>query len=935
MAVDAPPFESEELFRSAFDSAPIGMSLTTLDGRWLRVNRALSDITGYSEDELLAMSFRDITHQDDLAENLDVLRRLVTGEISSSHEKRYVHKLGHVVWVRLDHTIVRDASGEPVCLVAQIQDVTEPKLAEAALQRRDAMLAAVASSAERLLQASDWRNVVDEVLAELGTAAAASRAYVFENHEDADGNPVTSQRFEWCAPGIAPQAANATLQCFPLATPGYEEWFERVAGGAAVQANVRDFPDGVREHHAEQDILSVLVVPVFVEKSWWGFIGFDECVAEREWAPAEVEALRAAVGALGAAIQHARAEERYRSLVEHLPLTTYVDNLDDGASSIYISPQIESLLGYTAEEWLADPDFFARILHPDDRATALKAEWPADDGPHRLEFRLVARDGRVVHVLDNYVIRRDAGGRRLHSQGYMLDVTELRHAEEALRETNETLQTLIEASPAAIIGFDRDGRVQRWNPAAERIFGWREEEVNGRFNPIVPEESREEFLGLLERILHGGSWTNLEIRRRRKDGTPVELSVASAPFRDAEGEIVGMISVLTDVTERKQLESQLVQAQRLESLGRLAGGIAHDFNNLLTSISGHTELLLAELEDGDARRSDAEEVARAAERAGALVRQLLTFSRNQVLQTHVVGLRAIVTDLETMLRHLIGEDVELVVELDPALGNVDADSGQIEQLIVNLVVNARDAMPGGGMVTIEGTNVLLDEATAARLSAEPGPYVMLRIGDNGLGMDDATRARAFEPFFTTKEQGKGTGLGLSTVYGIVTQSGGALELDSEPGLGTTFQIYLPLAEEAGETAEPGAEPVAAPRGSETVLLVEDDDAVRNLAERVLAEAGYEVLTASGGWEALELVGRYPNPIDLLLTDVVMPGMNGPELADRLGALRPETRVLFASGYTDGAVFRRELPGGTPAFIAKPFTPDALRRKVREALVVPA
>src|SRR5437773_9313187 len=384
--------------------------------------------------------------------------------------------------------------------------------------------------------------------------------------------------------------------------------------------------------------------------------------------------------------------------------------------------------------------------------------------------------------------------------------------------------------------------------------------------------------------------------------------------------------------DRARLEEQLRQAHKMEAIGRLAGGIAHDFNNLLTVINGYSELVLNSLGANLHARKNVEQIKKAGRRAATLTRQLLAFSRRQVLQLRVLDLNAVVTNFEAMLQPLIGEDILLEAVLQPGLGLVKVDPGQIEQIILNLTVNARDAMPEGGKLTIETANVELDEAYARRhVSVRPGPYVMLAISDTGCGMDAETQARIFEPFFTTKEPGKGTGLGLSTVYGIVKQSGGDIWVYSEPGRGTTFKIYLPWVEGAVETVEPGVAPARDVRGSETILLGEDDGGIRRLVRQVLAERGYWVLEAIHGTHAIQISEQHTVPIHLLVTDVVMPGMSGRDLAERLKPSRPNMKVLFMSGYTDKAIVHHgELDPGT-AVVRKQFTPDALARKLREVL----
>ena len=424
-----------------------------------------------------------------------------------------------------------------------------------------------------------------------------------------------------------------------------------------------------------------------------------------------------------------------------------------------------------------------------------------------------------------------------------------------------------------------------------------------------------------------------------RDGRVVWVEGHSTVICDNQGNPVGMRGVTTDITARKeaergraQLEEQLRQAQKIDSIGRLAGGVAHDFNNILTAIRGYAELMLLELAPGDPMRSSVTEISRAGERAADLTRQLLAFSRRQLLQPRVLALNSLIADSIKMLKRLLGEDIELVTLLDPELGNVKADAGQMEQVILNLALNARDAMPQGGKLTLETRNVILQEEYAQKhFSLQPGSHIMMTISDIGCGMDPQTLSHIFEPFFTTKEPGKGTGLGLSTVYGIVQQSGGSIWVYSEPGRGTTFKIYLPRIEEPLDEAGEKRIESDNPRGSETILVVEDDEIVRKLTCQALRRYGYQVIEAANGIEALLSCEKHPEPIPLMITDVVMPQISGPELATRLRLLHPETQVLYISGYTDDAVVRHGLLDAALYFLQKPFTPGALVHKVRDIL----
>jgi PAS domain S-box-containing protein len=451
---------------------------------------------------------------------------------------------------------------------------------------------------------------------------------------------------------------------------------------------------------------------------------------------------------------------------------------------------------------------------------------------------------------------------------------------------------------------------------------------------VHPDDREQAALTAAEEFNSGKGNFAMEFRWLAKDGRALWVQSNAVVVADQQGRPIGLRGVTIDITERKRLEEQFRQSQKLEAIGLLAGGIAHDFNNLLTVISGYSDITLRRMREEDPVHRNISEVKKAAERAAGLTRQLLAFSRKQVMQPKVLNLNNVIAELEKMLRRLIGEDVALHTAPQPELGSVKADPGQIEQIIMNLAINARDAMPRGGNLTIETANVYLDDEYARNhIAVTAGPFVLLAISDTGTGMDQETQTRAFEPFFTTKESGRGTGLGLSTVYGIVKQSGGNIWVYSELGRGTTFKIYLPRVDEGAQEYE-RAESEGATQGTETVLLAEDEEAVRKLARQILEMYGYHVLEAANGGAALLLCERHRGSIQLLITDVVMPEMSGRELADRLARLHPEMKVLFMSGYTDNAVVHHGVLIGETNFIQKPFPTEGLVRKVREVLDTP-
>jgi PAS domain S-box-containing protein len=684
-------------------------------------------------------------------------------------------------WSAAETDALRTAAG----LVAS---AIERQHAERDLRRRDEILESVSNAAERLLAEPDWREAVDELLERLGLAASASRAYLFECGVRADGEWVASQRKEWVAAGVTAELENELMQ---------DMCFEEVGLGRVVTLSLRnevysglvaDFPEAERKLFEDQGIRSIMTVPIHVDGDWWGFIGFDDCAAERAWGAAETDALRTAASLIAAAIKRERSEA-------------------------------------------------------------------------------------------------------------------------VLREHEQKLRAVFETALDAIFITDDERRYVDVNPAGCDFLGVARRDVIGkRIEDFLPPERRGGIEQQWRRFLQGPSQRE-EWETMRADGT-VRLAEASTHPHFLPGL---HIAFLRDVTDRKQLEAELLSAQKLESLGRLAGGVAHDFNNLLTGITGYASLLLERANgDGELRR-DLTEIKRAGERAAELTKQLLAFGRRQVLKSRPLDLNAVLADTGLLLRRLLGEHVELEILPAPGLGTVRADPGQLEQVIVNLAVNARDAMPDGGLLTISTRN------------AES--HVELVVTDTGVGMDEETRAQVFEPFFTTRELG--VGLGLASVHGIVHQSGGEVTVESAPGVGSTFVVRLPRVAESAEAALPAAEPEAAP-GTETILLVEDEDVVRELARRVLERQGYTVLTCANGSEAVELADADGRRIDLLLTDVVMPGLRGYEVAQRVSASRPDIKVLYMSGYAEDALVGRAQIAGN-ALIEKPFAIDALTRRVRETL----
>jgi PAS domain S-box-containing protein len=652
-----------------------------------------------------------------------------------------------------------------------------------------------------------------------------------------------------------------------------------------------------------------------------GYRGVDRDITEHKRAE---EALR-------------QSEERYRTILEDIEegyfevdLTGRFTFLNDSMCKIHGYPR-EELLGMDYRQFV-DEENAKKVFG------AFNQVYRTGKLHRLFDYELIRKDETKRQVEVFASLRRDSSENPIGFRGITRDVTERKKTEELLQKEREISVSILENAPYGVALIDKGGQYIYINPEFTTITGYTLSDIpTGKdwFQKALPDpKHREKMIQVWKEDRLKGSMMNRELSVTCKDRTTKEMEIRSTFLKDGRA-----VVVLHDITEQKRaeermesLQEQLRQSQKMEAIGRLAGGIAHDFNNLLTIIKGYSQLSLIELKEDTVLKRNITHIHTATDRAADLIRQLLAFSRRQILEMKVLDLNTILINLHNMLRRLIGEDIELVTLLAEDLGRVKTDLGWIEQAIMNLVVNARDAMPSGGKLTIETGNIDLDEAyVGGRVGVTPGRYVMLSVSDTGVGMTSEVTERLFEPFFSTKDKDKGTGLGLSTVYGIVKQSGGDIWVYSEPDKGSTFKIYLPRVDEPLEerTEKPLDDEFL--RGSETILLVEDEEEVRKLAVRVLERQGYKVLAARDGEEALRICEQHRDPIHLMLTDVVMPGMNGHEVAKRLESFHPETKVLYMSGYTDNAIVLHGVLVKGVHYIQKPFTVDALTKKVREVL----
>ncbi len=630
-------------------------------------------------------------------------------------------------------------------------------------------------------------------------------------------------------------------------------------------------------------------------------------------------------------------EALYRSLIERVPGIVYISQFGSDAKWHYVSPQIKEYLGYAAEEWLANPSLWLQHVHPEDRELVLAEEQRLHKTGTAFfaEYRMVSKDGRVIWFRDESMIIRPEGFDVPVLYGILFDISERKATEVALRESEERLRLALEAAHLGMWEWDPETDAVFWDDRHCALFGLNPNDVpatGAKFIDLVFPEDREWVRHAVREGLRHDEAYGAEYRVRWPDGREHWLASAGRVLRNADSRAYRMRGITYDVTDRRGLEEHLRRAQKMEAIGQLAGGVAHDFNNLLMVIRGHVELLLnrSGIDMGTARNAEA--IQKAADRAAGITQQLLAFSRKQVLQAHVIEMRTVVKDIANLLRRLLGPMVEFHLQLPAEPLWVRADESQLGQVVLNLAINARDAMPKGGTVTTIIDRVEGDSPDVRRRPGMPATdYIRLRVIDTGTGMDAATQARIFEPFFTTKEFGKGTGLGLATVYGVVKQSDGWIWVDSTVGVGTTFEIFLPAVDEPDQRAAANEKAGRDAGGTETILVVDDEEGVREVATQYLAARGYSVLSAESGARALQLAAAHAGPIHALITDALMPGMNGPALASKLREHRTDTKVLFMSGYAEDTSLLEEARDRGEAFLQKPFGLDMLAERLRELL----
>jgi PAS domain S-box-containing protein len=916
---------NEQYYRASFETPGFGQALTSREGSILKVNHTLARMLGFRPEELEGKPLAGIVHPEDLPTNWDAMQALLAGQETQRFERRYLHKSGGVVWANVNLALVRDSGGVPEYFTECLVDVTDRKQAEDLLRRQKEFT-------ELLVQSS-----VDGIL-------AFDREYRYT---------VWNSGMEalW---GVRREEVlgRVAFEVFPfLRDTGEDEFFRAALAGESVAAHNRPYgvPATGRHGHFEGRY-----APLRAESGEViGGLATIRDVSDRQRAD---QALRRALDESHALLEASRAVLSVQDFRQAARVAFDAARRATGAAAGYVAvttrdgADAETVFLDMGQGWPTDDsalplplrELNAQVLRTgevtvDNRFADSSSAARLSAGlavPRNLLFAPLAMDNEIAGLMaladkPSDFTERDTLLARAFGEFITISLRNTRQLE-SIQRSEEQYRSLVENLSDVVFTVDVRGRITYMSSRMAR-YGFAMDELLGRaFSDLVHPEDLPALQANFAKAL-AGVVSPVEFRVLDKGGKVRFIRSSSRPVQEA-GQTVGLTGVLMDFTEQREIEEQLRVAQKMEAVGRLAGGIAHDFNNVLSVILNYARFALEATREGDPLRDDLDQIRKATQRAATLTRQLLAFSRRQVLQPEVLDLNAVVEDMEKMLRRLIGEDIELTFRRARGLWATQADRGQIEQVIMNLAVNSRDAMPEGGKLTIETSNTMLDEAFAARhMGAKPGSYSTLSITDTGQGMDSTTLARLFEPFFTTKARGKGTGLGLATVYGIVKQTGGSIWVQSQIGKGSTFTVYLPRVE---ATVCSTVRPSVTPRlcnGSETILVVEDEEAVRELSRRILTAAGYQVHTAANAGEALLLCEKLGEAVHLALTDVVMPGMSGRELAVRLVELSPRMEVLYMSGYTDGAIAHKgELERGLN-FISKPFTKEELATRVREVL----
>jgi PAS domain S-box-containing protein len=801
--------ESEQKYSTLIETMREGLCYTNNDGLIQFVNARFCELLGYTPSELYGTHYFGLLFSDEDQRRAEAMRQAMQQNFLATQVFQLKKKNGDAIWIRANASVVFDEEGSLIGSVGIVDDISEQKNIEQTLQRRDAILEAVNVAAELFLTSECWEYEIRTVLQKLGEATEVSRIYLFETTSSPSGEIYASQRFEWVQTG-EPQIDNPDLQMFPLRERGFQRWIDTLGNGETIYGHLKHFPPSEKEVLETQSIRSIVIVPIVVEKKWWGFMGYDECRCEREWSLVEIEALKTAANIIGAVITRTkmeeaktRSEEQYRALFQEMQEVVFVATPQ--GQLLEVNPA-----GY-------------KLFH-----------FPFD------------KDLSSVNVIDAYV-----------------------------------------------------------NPAQREA--------------------------LLKELTENGSVKDFEVHLNTGEGNEIDALLSATANRDKNGTLVTYRGMLRDITEKKILEEQILRAQQLESIGTLAGGIAHDFNNILGIILGYASLLETDKEHPERFSRDARAINSAVERGAGLVTQLLTFARKADAHLELLNVNRIVEDLHRFLSETLTKNISLQMQLGKKIPSIVADAKQLHQSLFNVCINARDAMPGGGTITLETSVVSGKEMQRRFREAQARDYVRIIVRDTGIGMDEKTKNRIFEPFFTTKDIGKGRGLGLSVAYGIIQNHNGFIDVESKLGNGTSFLLYFPMQWGIVETESETDD--ALPEGTETLLVVEDEALLRDFVKTILESVGYTVYEARNGEEAVEMYAQKKNEIQLVITDMGLPRLSGEAEFYQLKEINANVKVILASSYLEPSMKSELLKQGAKAFIQKPYEVHQLLQHVRNVLDV--
>lgn len=1069
--------DSEERFRKLFESSPIPIILAR-KGYILYANHAFQQALGlHPKESVIGRYVLDFIAPQDHDRIADYIARRASGlEAPESYECHGIREDGTLLTYEINVSDVELPDGK--ASLAFFRDVTRHKQLQKEILQKDALLESIAFAAQEFLVSPEWEQRMEAILERVGQSAQVSRVYIFQCHNHDTKPLLFSQRFEWCHPSVKPQIDNPELQKLDLEQAGFHRWIEALSQGQILYGHVRHFPQSEQELLWAQDIHSIVIAPIFLEKKLWGFIGFDQCYTERNWSETELDLLKAVANLFATAIETKQSEQRLRQSEERYK--TLIETSQDGISLLTLDGTIvfcnerkAKMIGFNCPYELTGQWAF-QFLTEKSREMILSHLPEMIQAGHvdNIEAEVARRDGSIFQAEFNGSVLYDTNGRPEYIMYTMRDISRRKEAEEQLMTSQRELkrhlafmESLLNAIPTPVFFKDKHGRYigcnqafteltgqtiemirgktvyDLWSPELAAIYDQKDKElmdnpshqvyefivkdlyghnrdvifaqdiyrdetgevagIVGAFmdiserkkieNDLLKSEEKyrqliehsndaiylmfnrryeivnKKFLDLFEITLDEVQHPNFNllhlvspksrpfIEERLKQiesgeypkpqftftalnrsGKEIELeaSVSYIPYRNG----TAVQGILRDVTERNKIELQLRQAQKMEAVGQLAAGVAHDFNNILTIISGYCSLMLIDPLLPQSYAEKITEIKKAGERAQFLTNQLLAFSRKQVVNPELLDINKLIRDSMKMITRLIGEDIHIHLNLQEPVPLIMADPIQIDQILINLLVNARDAIyerkdpQAKKIITIETCETVIDRSMVFNPSPDDNMRrLQLTIGDTGIGMDEATRQKIFEPFFTTKEIGRGTGLGLATVYGIIRQNQASIHVYSEPRIGTTFKILWPVSAEKPSSAESVVSETHLPKGHETVLLVEDNEPVRKMSCRILENLGYTVIPAKNGDEALLLFRQHQDTVDLLFTDLVMPGMSGRELADAIHQIRPELPVIFTSGYTDDQIVHRGVIKDQMIYLQKPFNIQLLAETIYRTL----